>query len=422
MMQDWFRDARFGVFIHWGIYSLGETSESWAFFNGEIGYEDYMAQAEHFNDSAYDPEAWADLFAAAGAKYAVLTTKHHDGYALWDTQLSDLKYGKDLIGPYCDALRKRGLKVGLYFSHLDWSHPDYATVLPAGAQPHDHSNRHSNRFAYPQGEPDPVAWERFLAFHRGQLKELCEQYKPDLLWFDGDWERDPEQFRFAELKDQLQEWAPGVVVNSRMGGYGDYGTPEQGMPIERPQGVWEFCVTINDSWGYVKKDTNHKSPRQCIRMLAECAGMGGNLLLDMGPKNDGSLQPEQVAVMEGIGAWVAKNGEALFGTQAGLPPTHLYGASTLSADRKTIYAICFDDPKDEFAIKGIQNNVVRASVLGYGEVPVRKLGGASWAGIPGIAWVTVPREALDADATVIKLELEDDLRLYSGHGDPITFN
>lgn len=422
MMQDWFRDARFGVFLHWGIYSLGNTSESWAFFNGEISYEDYMAQAEFFNDSAYDPEAWADLFAQAGAKYAVLTTKHHDGYALWDTQLSDLKYGKDLIGPYCDALRRRGLKVGLYFSHLDWSHPDYPTILPAGAQPHDHQNRHSNRFAYPQGEQDPVAWERFLEFHRGQLKEICTLYKPDLLWFDGDWERDSDQFRFAELKDQLQEWAPGVVVNSRMGGYGDYGTPEQGMPIEQPEGVWEFCVTINDSWGYVKKDTNHKSARQCIRMLAECAGMGGNLLLDMGPKQDGSLQPEQVAVMESIGQWVTKNGEAIFGTQAGLPAGHLYGASTLSQDRKTLYIFCFEDPKDEFAIKGIRNPIAKASILGYGDVPVRKLGGAAWAGIPGIAWVTVPKDALDAEATVIKVEFENELDLYRGHGDPITFN
>jgi len=157
-------------------------------------------------------------------------------------------------------------------------------------------------------------------------------------------------------------------------------------------------------------------------MLAECAGMGGNLLLDMGPKQDGSLQPEQVAVMESIGQWVAKNGEAIFGTQAGLPPGHLYGASTLSQDQKTLYVFCFDDPKDEFAIKGIRNPIAKASILGYGEVPVRKLGGAAWAGIPGIAWVTVPKDALDAEATVIKVEFENELDLYRGHGDPITFN
>jgi alpha-L-fucosidase len=249
MMQPWFSDAKFGIFIHWGIYSLGNAGESWPFFNGEVSYEDYMAQASEFTAEKYDPDEWARLFAQAGAKYAVLTAKHHDGFALWHTKESTLNAveaspaGRDLIGPYCDALRKHGLKVGIYYSHLDWSHPDYASVLPTGAQPHDHAQKHSNRFAYPQGEQNPQAWERFLQFHRAQLKELCTQYKPDLLWFDGDWERDPEQWRFAELKDQLQEWAPGVIVNSRMGGHGDYGTPEQAIPIAAPEGPWEFCVT-----------------------------------------------------------------------------------------------------------------------------------------------------------------------------------
>lgn len=430
MMQDWFKAAKFGIFIHWGIYATGRTSESWAFFNGEVPYDTYMAQAAEFTADKYDPDAWADLFAASGAKYAVLTSKHHDGFALWPTKLSKLNAvdaapaGRDLIGPYCNALRKRGLKVGLYFSHLDWSHPDYATVLPKGPQPHDHAQKHSNRFAYPQNGEHPERWEKFLEFHRGQLKELCTLYRPDLLWFDGDWERHPDQWRFAELRDQLQHWCPGVIVNSRMGPYGDYGTPEQAIPIQPPpEGVpWEFCVTINDSWGYQIKDRNHKSVRQCLRMLLECAGMGGNLLLDIGPKADGTLQEEQVAVLEGIGAWFKRNGECLHNTTRGLPHGHHYGPTLLGNDRKTLYAVCLDPPAEGVAIKGIKNNVTAASVLGFGHVGQRKIGGAPWAGLPGVLWIDVPAAAIDPLATVLKVELEGPLDLYSGYGDKVTFN
>jgi len=428
MLPDWFLDAKLGIFIHWGIYSAGDTSESWAFFHGEISREDYMAQARTFTASRYDPDAWAKSFAEAGAKYAVLTTKHHDGFALWDTKANKLNArdgspaGRDLIGPYCEALRKHGLKVGLYFSHLDWSHPDYATVLPKRAQPHDHATKHKNRFGYPQGSEDPAAWERFLEFHRSQLKELCTRYSPDLLWFDGDWERDPEQWRFKELREQLLYWAPGVVLNSRMGGYGDYGTPEQAMPVTKPQGPWEFCVTINDSWGYQKKDTNFKSARQCIRMLAECAGIGGNLLLDVGPKSDGTIIPEQTAVLKELGRWARKHSEAIHATITGLPPGLFYGASTLNKEKDVLYLICFDRPNDQVAVKGILNDVKRVSVVGGGELKQRKIGGAPWAKLPGILWIDVPESALDPDATVLKVELAGPLDLYSGSGDAVTFN
>jgi len=428
MVPDWFLDAKLGIFIHWGIYSAGDTNESWAFFHGDISHEDYMAQAKTFTASRYDPEAWADLFVAAGAKYAVLTTKHHDGFALWDTRVSKLNAkdgspaGRDLVGPYCAALRKRGLKVGLYYSHLDWSHPDYATVLPKGPQIHDHKDRHKNRFGYPQGPEHPAAWERFLAFHRAQLKELCTRYSPDLLWFDGDWERDPEQWRFKELREQLLSWAPGVVLNSRMGGHGDYGTPEQAIPIQQPQGPWEFCVTINDSWGYQKKDTNFKTVRQSIRLLAECAGMGGNLLLDVGPQSDGTITPEQTAVLQGLGRWTRKHSEALHGTVAGLPHGHFYGASTLNKSRDVLYLMTFDRPNGQVAVKGIQNAIKRVSVVGGGELSQKKIGGAPWARLPGILYIDVPDSVLDPDTTVLKVELEGPLDLYTGAGDNITLN
>jgi alpha-L-fucosidase len=428
MMQDWFKDAKLGIFIHWGIYSAGDHGESWPFFNGDVPYDTYMAQAKTFTAAQYDPEEWARLFEAAGAKYAVLTAKHHDGFALWDTQLSPLNAkegspaGRDLIGPYCEALRRHGLHVGIYFSQLDWSHPDYASILPKGAQQHEHSKLHGNRFGYPQNGEDPAAWERYLQFHRGQLKELCERYHPELLWFDGDWERDPGQWRFQELREQLHQWAPGVILNSRMGGHGDYGTPEQAIPIAPPNGPWEFCVTINDSWGYQKKDRNFKTARQCIRMLAECSGMGGNLLLDVGPHSDGTMQPEQIEVLRGLGRWTHKHSEAIYGSVAGLPHGHFYGASTLNKARDTLYLVCFDRPNDSIAVKGLLTEVKRASVLGGPEVRSRNIGGAPWAGLPGILWVDVPEDALDPDATVIKLELQGPLELYRGQGDAITLN
>ncbi len=413
--MQWFRDAKLGIFIHWGIYSHGVGSESWAFHNGDTTYEAYMSQAGTFTASAYHPEEWARLFSEAGARYAVLTSKHHDGFALWDTKLSKLNAkdgspaGRDLIGPYCEALRKEGLKVGLYFSNLDWSHPDYASVLPPVADRSD--PQFKNRFGYPQGPENPEAWTRFLAFHRGQLRELESRFKPDLIWFDGDWERTEGQWQFKELRQQLLEWNPDGIVNGRIGKYGDYLTPEQYIPLVPPPSVWELCATVNDSWGYQIKDHNFKSVRQVVRMLAECAGMGGNLLLDVGPRSDGSIPDEDVQVLRGLGRWTHKHAEALYGTVAGLPGGYFYGATTLSKSRDTLYLFCFDRPNGQVAVKGIRNPVLRVSVVGGPELPSRKIGGAEWMRMPGVLWIDVPESALDSEATVIKVELKGPLDL-----------
>jgi len=414
----WFRDAKLGIFIHWGIYSKGVGSESWAFHDGDTTYGDYMAQASSFTASNYRPDEWARLFKEAGARYAVLTSKHHDGFALWDTKLSKLNAkdgspaGRDLVTPYCEALRKEGLRVGLYFSNLDWSNPDYASILPTGANRSDPAYR--NRFGYPQGAENPEAWKRFLAFHRGQLREISERFKPDLLWFDGDWERTDEQWQFKELRQQLLQWNPNGIVNGRIGKYGDYQTPEQYMPLVAPQSPWELCATVNDSWGYQIKDRNFKSVRQCVRMLAECAGMGGNLLLDIGPRSDGSIPDEDVAVLRGLGRWTHKHAEALYGSVAGIPAGYFYGATTLSKGRDTLYLICFDRPNGQVAVKGIMNDVLRTSVVGGPLLASRKIGGAPWLNMPGVLWIDVPESALDPDATVIKVELKGPLILATG--------
>ena len=192
MMQEWFRRAKLGIFIHYGIYAVGDVSESWSFHNGNISYEDYMKQCEGFTASKYDPDKWADLFVKAGAQYVVLTSKHHDGVALFDTKYSDLSVvkktpaGRDLIKGYVEAMHRAGLKTGLYFSLIDWSDPRYRSVYPEGAKKEDCLK---DVFATPAGgEEDPQKWEEFLEFNNNQLRELMTNYGTiDLLWFDGDW-------------------------------------------------------------------------------------------------------------------------------------------------------------------------------------------------------------------------------------------
>ncbi len=424
-MQDWFREAKLGIFIHWGIYAVRGIPESWSFFNGEISYADYMAQARGFHARRYDPEAWAALFAAAGARYAVLTAKHHDGFALWPSAVSRLNAqdgspaGRDLIGPYVEAMRARGLHPGLYFSHLDWSHPDYPSVRhPAwGAGGGPYSAPQDGR-----GE-DPAAWQRFLAFHRAQLRELCTRYRPDLLWFDGDWERSGEQWDMPRLRRELHRWNPGVVLNSRMDGHGDYETPEQGLPVARPRPPWEFCTTINDSWGYQKGDRAHKTTRQLIRLFSEVIGGGGNLLLGLGPRADGSFLAVHERRLRELGAWIARHAEAIYPTRAGLPEGHFHGPTTLSADGRSLYCFALDRVPDQLMLKGIHTPVRRARVLGAeGELTHRVTGGAPWMDIPGTLWVDLPTAAQDRRGTVVCLEFAEPVALYRGAGGAITAN
>ena len=436
MMQPWFTEAKLGIFIHWGIYSVGGLEASWSFFNhgrqgsaadDHLAYDAYMGQRHAFFANRYEPEAWLELFASTGARYATLTTKHHDGVALWDTAANDLSTvkatsaGRDLVAPFCAAVRRRGLQLGLYYSHLDWSHPDYPSVRHAAGchlQPDDPAYR----FSYPHGSDDPQRWARFLAFHRQQLRELCERFSPDLLWFDGDWERSQEQWSFAELREQLHAWRPGVVLNSRMGDQGDYATPEQGLPIVPPAGPWELCMTMNKSWS-MAMHPSYKSEAEIVRVFADCIGSGGNLLLNVSPLGDGSIHPEQERLLRGLGRWTSRNREAIWGTTAGLPLGHTYGPSTLSTDRTCLFVTVFDRPFGEFPIKGIRNRIRRISALGHdGALPYRLSGGAAWAGIPGVLWVTVPEAVCDPCGTVLKIELEGPLDLYIGHGQVITQN
>ena len=341
----------------------------------------------------------------------MLTARHHDGVALWDTAHGDLNVvehtpaGRDLIGPYVEALREYDLKVGLYYSHSDWSHRDYPTV----SHPERH-DLHDSRFASPPGGvQNHAAWQRYLAYRDAQVTELVTRYHPDLLWFDGEWERTEAQWSIDPLADRILTANPDTILNARMLSRGDYATPEQGLPMTMPDGPWELCLTVNDSWGFQHQDDNHKSVTQLVRYFTETIGMGGNLLLDVGPREDGTITPAQTDRLAGLGAWIARNSESVYATTAGLPPGHHYGPSTISADRTTLYLICFDAPRETVSIRGLRNQVKRVTVLGTG----RELGHHVTGGhgdVPGMCWIDAPPEStLDPNATVLAVELDGEV-------------
>ena len=396
--MQWFADAKLGIFIHWGIYAVNGIDESWSFFNGYITYEGYMKQLDGFSAKKYDPVAWASLIKESGAQYAVLTSKHHDGVALWPTKCGDLHLKKDYIKPFMNALREEGLKAGLYYSLLDWSHPDYPNFT-----------KKEKRY-----EDDSLRWANFSAFNFCQINEILNLYNPDLWWFDGDWEQSAEKWQAPLIRETILEYNPKAILNSRLQGYGDYATPEQGLPVSKPDKEhWELCMTMNDSWGYQHNDKNYKTPNQVIRIFVDCISMGGNLLLDIGPKADGTIADEQVEILHELGRWTNKHAEAIYGTQAGILPEYFYGPTVLSADKTILYLFLDGKPNGPVMVKGIKNKVNRIWVVGNGtkldyDIKMKQY----WSATPGILYIDVPEEVLDPQVTVISILLDGEIDLY----------
>jgi alpha-L-fucosidase len=405
--MDWFEDAKLGIFIHWGLYSVDGISESWAFFNEYLSHEDYMKQLDGFGAENYDPKYWADLISQSGAKYTVITSKHHEGFALWNTKFGNLnavkhaKAKKDVLTPFADAIRANGIKLGLYFSLPDWSYPDYT-----------HFTKSKNRY---RASEDPKRWESYLTYMNGQLMELSKQYNPDLWWFDGDWEHNAEEWDVETLKSNLLKSNPNVIFNSRLNGNGDYETPEIGVPVQRPDSpFWELSVTINDSWGYQKNDRHYKTPMQVIDLLVDCISKGGNLLLDIGPKADGTIPEEQITVLQELGKWTRKHEKAIYGTRKGIPYDHFYGPSALSKNKQTLYLYVRDIPKDgKIVLKGISNRINSAHVVGQGSMLSQEtFCKVYWNKYPGITYIQIPPETLDPYYTVIALQLDGEIELF----------
>ena len=481
--MQWFADAKLGIFIHWGIYAVEGTSESWSFHSRNTTYPYYMGQLKGFTAEKYDPKAWAALIKESGAQYAVITTQHHDGVALWNTQQltpntpwslgasEPLKLQKpslwnaklplsvvaqspakrDVIAPFAVALREEGLKFGAYYSLLDWSHNDYPGFF-------------KDQGRYKLAE-DTVRWQRFLRFMHAQIGELSSQFQPDLFWFDGDWEHSNAEWNAPKIRQDILAANPNAIMNGRLQGYGDYATPEQNMPISRPMRMgldgkahstlWELCMTSNDNWGWRPNDTLMKTSNEVIRIFSECLGMGGNLLLDIGPKADGTITAEQTKLLRDLGRWTSKHAEAIYGSLAGLPGGHFYGPSTMSKDSTILYLFLTQVqgvPRDDkyleeealeeainevlgkagedaieidggsgmkcsVMVKGLRNEIVSAEVMGVeGKLNPKVVGKISWSSVPGTVFMEVPVDALDSDVTVLKLKLNGPLRLYNGAG------
>jgi alpha-L-fucosidase len=481
--MQWFADAKLGIFIHWGIYAVEGTSESWSFHSRNTTYPYYMGQLKGFAAEKYNPKAWAALIKESGAQYAVITTQHHDGVALWNTQQltpntpwslsasEPLKLQKpslwnaklplsvvaqspakgDVIAPFAVALREEGLKFGAYYSLLDWSHNDYPGFF-------------KDQGRYKVAE-DTVRWQRFLRFMHAQIGELSSQFQPDLFWFDGDWEHSNAEWNAPKIRKEILAANPNAIMNGRLQGYGDYATPEQNMPISRPMRVgldgkahstlWELCMTSNDNWGWRPNDTLMKTSNEVIRIFSECLGMGGNLLLDIGPKADGTITAEQTKLLRDLGRWTSKHAEAVYGSLAGLPGGHFYGPSTMSKDSTILYLFLTQVqgvPRDDkyleeealeeainevlgkagedaieidggsgmkcsVMVKGLRNEILSAEVMGVeGKLNPKVVGKISWSSVPGTVFMEVPVDALDSDVTVLKLKLNGPLRLYNGAG------
>ncbi len=290
----WWQDARFGMFIHWGVYS-GEGRGEWIMYQEHIPYPEYRKLAANFQARNYNPEKWIALAKEAGMKYIVLTTRHHDGYCLYDSHVSDFTSmkvgpGRDLIAEFATACHKAGMKMGFYYSLQDWHFPG---VMPQG---------------YPKS--DEIIRPLVRQAHE-QIKELLTNYgKVDILWFDGMWPGDTSVWRSGELIKMARKLQPDILINDRAGAGADFVTPENVVAAHNQP--WESCYTMNRTWGYSPTDMNYKPVNELIRLLASCTSQGGNFLLNVSPDKDGNIPERQAASLREIGKWLKLHGAAVY--------------------------------------------------------------------------------------------------------------
>ena len=341
----WFRDARFGMFIHWGLYAVpagewnGKTSYGeWFLEETKMPVSQYEQFAKQFNPMKFDAKQWVAIAINAGMKYIVITSKHHDGFGMYPSDLTDwciksTPFKRDPLQELADACQEAGIRFCVYHSIMDWHHPDWG------------KRRAWNDRA--TGQPD---MDRFTVYLKGQLKELVTRYHPGILWFDGEWESPWTDERGVDLYAYLRELDPKLIINNRVGkkragmegmdsdkgGVGDYGTPEQTIPANGfgPGVEWESCMTINKHWGYNKNDLNFKSTETLLRNLIDIASKGGNYLLNVGPDAEGVIPAGEVQPIAAMGKWLQVNGAAIYGTSATLFGAECGSFSATAKDKK----------------------------------------------------------------------------------------
>ncbi len=403
----WFYESRYGLFLHWGPYAALGRGEQ-VLFRDHMDPIAYEEAACKWNPQAFDANAWAADAVRFGMKYACLTTRHHDGYCLWDSKLTDYTSmqqapKRDFVREYVDAFRAAGLKVGLYYSWLDWRVPAY--------------------FDGPQKNPE--GWAEMKAYIWGQLEELLTGYgQIDYLFFDGAWPRSREELGSVELLEQIRIWQPGIMVNNRLGaaGYrvgdedpgadrdlGDFGTPEREIWAERSR-MWESCdVTTQRLWGYGAAETV-KSPEKLLDILCECAEKGGNLLMNIGPDGDGRFPEDVRQNLALVGDWLRRNGEAVYGTDNGDFTEFLTNGRETSRGN-TLYLILkywYGEP--ELRVNDLMTDVTSATLLTDGTpLSIRREGHA-------VILSGLPKEKPEALFPVVKLECNGPIRTNAwGH-------
>ncbi|WP_375082016.1 alpha-L-fucosidase [Microbacterium sp. CR_7] len=375
----WFREARFGLFIHFGGYTIMQD-EAWWRSMERVSIDDYQHAIDGFQPENFDPVKWADDAARAGMRYAVMVAKHHEGFCLFDSKLTEYStmhngYGRDLVREFLDAFRARGIKVGIYYSLLDWHHPDYPVY-------EDEHHPHRGDPAWADHRPD---FTRYLEYMHGQVEELVTGYGDlHIFWFDFSYgDMVGETWRAKELLEMVRRHQPDILINNRLetsgGGFGsiveaeplpwagDWVSPEQLIPADGIRNVlgepvpWEACFTHNNNWGYFRGDNAFKSSRTLVRKLVEVVSKGGNMLLNVGPQPDGAFPVESVRTLSEVGEWLEVNGESIYGADAAGIPKPEWGYYTRRGN--TLYAHVLEGPIGPLALTGVDKSLVLSARL-----------------------------------------------------------
>ncbi len=384
----WWKQARFGMFIHWGVYAVLARGE-WVMYQEHIPHDEYAPYADKFTAKRYDPDEWVALAKSAGMKYMVLTTRHHDGFSLWDSQVSEFtatKLGpkRDLVREYVEACHRGGMPVGLYYSLLDWRYPASFT----GAA------------------KDPEGWKAMADYVHAQVRELCTDYgKIDILWYDGGWPGSAEDWRAEALNAMARDLQPGILINNRSQTPEDFGTPEQEIKPEGEGRAWEACMTLNENWGYSARDVAWKSPWRVVKTLVQCSVRGGNFLLNIGPKADGTVPTASVKILRQVGAWLEKNGASVYGTTRAPELGSMWGPFTVKGS--SVYAHTERWPGREATFSRFANRVQSVHMLETGDDVAFEQNGDR------LFLKNLPAKVLNPIDTVIVIEVEGEPRAIS---------
>lgn len=377
----WFPEAHYGLFLHWGLYSILGRGE-WARNREQIPADEYHALADIFTGDGFNAREWAAFAAASGMRYAVLTTKHHDGFCLWNSKVClfnsvNSAAKRDFVAEFVEAFRAEGLRVGLYYSLGDWDQPDWSRAVHG----------------------DVAAQVRFAETTRAMVEELVTQYgKIDVMWYDLPQGLSAAQWRARELNAMVRQHQPGILINNRSMLAEDFSISEQNSNAPSMGRMWEACTTLNESWAYVDGDKDFKTPRQVARTLAKISSNGGNLLLNVGPDAAGRIPPESREIVERVGEWLERNREAIEAKPIDRLPFNLWG-STLAAENR-MYLFLERYFGCELRIGGLVPNVTGAKILSYpGELSWDRRGDQTI--IRGL-----PKEDPDEILTVLRLDLD----------------